>query len=156
MKKILLVSFLLLFVLMGCNSSGLRFTESKVDFDLASDISQTDHVIFISNESSFQTYLESSYFSQSFSQDFTDENSKYDNNFFEKHDLIAVIYWGKVLQVKDINISSIDFRDSKITVNIKEVLSGSQVNPLVGDVFTLYLTIDKLPTDVVSICLNNS
>lgn len=149
MKKILIIiTVILVLGLSWCNSVGYKY--SDISFSLKTD---TDGVVIadipssiqlITSEEELSSYLSSEYFSDDLSSNFIAENTKCDEEFFNDHDLIAIIYHATSGSIKAVKINSVKIDNNEIVVILKTSTEDDIGTDDMGRYFTFYVVINKL------------
>ncbi|MCK9310240.1 MAG: hypothetical protein M0P99_08200 [Candidatus Cloacimonetes bacterium] len=155
MKKILIVFCTILFIsLCGCNS--VKYDYSEISFSLNTDDDGIvlgdiqNSILLIKTKAEFDNYLLGDQFADSFSSEFQTENEKYDEDFFDNHDLIAIIYHATSGSIEEVKISSVRLDDSEVVVTLKKYPTGDIGTGDMGPYFSFYLTIENLEDTITS------
>ncbi|MBP5242508.1 MAG: hypothetical protein J6Z36_02320 [Clostridia bacterium] len=141
----LLVFGLLIAVMVGFTacSGGLMDT---VPFNLnsLSEDFAPPKITFIRSSEEFDDFLsDRTVFVESFNKEFTGENAKYNDDFFEKNDLIALILQATSGAIKGYKLDDISVSGSSWVLAVSEVAEKSTVTDDMGAYFCYYITVEK-------------
>jgi hypothetical protein len=129
----------------------LNYEYSDVPFSLKTDEEGIilgnipDDIRLISSVEEFNFYLDLECFDDDFSTDFTDENAKYNSDYFLECDLIAIIYHSTSGTTIDVKIESVKpERDEAIVVTLRTTPGNDVGTADMAGYFTFYVTVKKL------------
>ena len=143
----LIVLSLLATVIVCFTACGDAFMET-IPFNLntLSENFDPPRISYIRNSEEFKEFLsDDSIFVDEFDQEFTDVNSQYDHDFFEKNDLIALILQASSGMVKGYKLNNLSVIDNSWVVEISSISEKSNVTDDMGGYFCYYISVGKNP-----------
>ena len=142
-RKLIIPVFLSTLFTSSCNYGMLE----DLPFDLGDTLSEDynpPNITFINSLDSFNEYLsDTSIFKSELSDKFKKINSKYDNTYFEKKDLLSIIKQGTSGSIIGYKLKSIENIDNYWVVEINSVSKGQYQTHDMGGYFCYYISVTK-------------
>lgn len=143
-KKLFLLS-MLPFILSNCTSNEPL---TKVPFNLKNFIEEEmpPQASLLKSEEEFNSFLKNErIFTNYPSEEFNDINKKYDANYFETKDLVAVITQATSSMIYGYSLKQISKDDSYWCISLTELAKSGNVTSDMGDFFCYYIELEKDP-----------
>ena len=147
-KYLSLILLSLLAMIIVCLTACSNALMETVPFNLNTLLENFDppRITFIKSSEEFDEFLsDKTIFIDDFEQEFIDVNAKYNDEFFDNNDLIALILQATSRMVKGYKLNEISISDNSWILDISSVAENSSVTSDMGGYFCYYISVDKNP-----------
>ncbi len=144
MKRLFKVSIILIvLVLSGCIQKNYKVYEINHTFSNDNGEIIEPFTVTISSRSEFEEFRNQNMFIDEDLEDYSNLESSFDEEYFLKNSIIAVVYRARSGNVEEVRIKSVCVESGTLYINVEQLPEQTESTTDMGALFMFYISIEK-------------